>query len=109
MRPRLGIVIGEHAWCLDAENDYAVVDRTWDNTAGGVYLGIPFRLGWLTEAVLKAGYYGVLDSPAGGCLPLDADPARYLAPIPAPPDFAYVPAPRVDTTGAFFASELENG
>ncbi len=61
IKTSLGIVVGEHAWVLDKENNYQVVDKTWSNPDNGVYLGIPFKPTYVIEAVCKKKTYGLLD------------------------------------------------
>lgn len=61
IRRNLGIVVGEHAWVLDKDNNYSVVDNTWENPEDSIYLGIPFQEQFVIEAAVKRGYYGLLD------------------------------------------------
>jgi hypothetical protein len=62
-RPDLGIVAGEHAWVLDKEHDYEVIDVTWRKTIGVAYIGIPFRYDYLSEQLRDHRVYGLLDTP----------------------------------------------
>lgn len=83
----LGFSVGEHAWVLDRDNDYAVVDPTWSNTAGAVYLGLPIRREYLYAKISESGYYGLLCNVKLGCCPAKDDPEKWLQPVPARPDF----------------------
>lgn len=51
----------EHAWCIDINKK--VIDNTWENEVGNIYLGIPFSTTFLTKIILKNGVYGIFDSP----------------------------------------------
>jgi len=62
-REDLGVVVGEHAWVLDKERGYEVIDVTWRDTKGAAYLGIPFRFDYLTNHTRKHRVYGLLDTP----------------------------------------------
>jgi hypothetical protein len=61
-----------HAWCLDRTNDLAVVDAIWSN--GTRYYGIPFKLDFLSRAVLGTGVFGILSN-----IDLPEDPTLFLA------------------------------
>lgn len=78
VRSSLGLVIGEHAWCLDVYNGYAVCDPTWRGVKGAVFLGIPFAYEYLCEKVTASGYYGLLCNPRLGCAPLQNAPSEFL-------------------------------
>jgi len=47
-----------HAWCIDPQG--SVLELTWD-TPGNDYFGIPFRLRFLIEQLLKNMRYGLID------------------------------------------------
>ena len=52
-----------HAWCWDPVTD-TVLDPTWTGDRQGVaYIGVPFRLSYVTETIKKRGYFGVIDNP----------------------------------------------
>ena len=80
VRPALGIVVGLHAWLLDAQNGWEVIDVTWRDTAGGAYLGIPFSRDYLARSLAESGVYGLIDCwtarPPHPVLRLD--PSEYL-------------------------------
>ncbi len=62
VRMSLGITTGEHAWVLDRERDWAVVDNTWAKPVTGIYLGIPFSYDFVVKCLMGgAKVYGVLD------------------------------------------------
>jgi hypothetical protein len=66
-----------HAWVLDAEAGYRVIDPTWRKTAGSVYLGIPFSRQYIRQVAIKTDQSGVnLNDPELYSL----DPAEYLHP-----------------------------
>lgn len=95
----LGLVLGSHAWVLDSENDYRVVDPTWRDVAPGAYLGVPFPYEYLFAKINESGYYGMLDNMGMGCIPLD-DPDFVPEAIPIEEDFAhaepaFVPIPEM--------------
>lgn len=62
-RPELGLVVGEHAWVLDKERGYEVIDPTWRNTQGAAYLGIPFSFDYQRQQILEHKIFGMLDTP----------------------------------------------
>lgn len=47
-----------HAWCLDPHG--RVLELTWDKPAPD-YFGIPFRMGFLRNELIRNGNYGLLD------------------------------------------------
>lgn len=55
----LGVIPVHHAWVVDCDTGL-VVDPTWKDGAG--YIGIPFRLQYLTKMLIKLGYYGIIDA-----------------------------------------------
>jgi hypothetical protein len=63
IRPSLGIVVGDHAFCLDAANDYELVDPTWRDTRGAAYLGVPFAYSYLRDQLIATRMCGLLDAP----------------------------------------------
>ena len=103
VRPSLGIVVGDHAWVLDAERGYAVVDPTWRDTKGSAYLGIPFSPDYLTKQLLQHHVYGLLDAPWGRWPVRRLPPADWLHPKVAeiPRDFT-VPEDMTDPTIGFW-------
>lgn len=62
IRPELGIVVGEHAWVLDRERNFEIVDPTWRNTKGAAYIGIPFRFDYLIRQQRETRQYALLDA-----------------------------------------------
>ena len=48
-----------HAWCVT--RDGVVIDPTWRNL-GAEYVGVPFKVEWVREAVFKRGSYGIIDN-----------------------------------------------
>ncbi len=51
-----------HAWVLDRERDWVVVDNTWKKPITGIYLGIPFSYDFVGKCVLGGNrVYGILD------------------------------------------------
>lgn len=63
VRGGLGLVVGEHAWLLDGQNDFAVVDLTWRHCAPGAYIGIPFSREYVFKTLWETRCYGLLDNP----------------------------------------------
>jgi hypothetical protein len=70
IRTSLGIVVGEHAWVLDRERDWMVIDNTWERPIEGIYLGIPFTHDFVIRCMMGRDaegneignrVYGVLD------------------------------------------------
>ena len=101
VRPSLGIVVGEHAWVLDAENGFAVIDPTWRDTKGSAYLGIPFSSDYLRKQIIEHRRYGLLDAPWGRWPVRRLPSAEWLHPKAAelPRDFT-VPENMADPTVA---------
>jgi hypothetical protein len=62
VRPSLGLVVGEHAWLLDRQNNHSVIDPTWRDTKDGAYLGIPFSTEYLINQLMEHKVYGLLDA-----------------------------------------------
>lgn len=48
-----------HAWCIDS--DGALLEPTWLQP-GVAYLGVPLRLSFVKETILRRNRYGVLDA-----------------------------------------------
>jgi hypothetical protein len=61
IRSVLPMVLGEHAWVLDSENGYEVVDPTWRDTKDGLYLGIPINPHYLRRQLVANKVYGLLN------------------------------------------------
>jgi hypothetical protein len=78
VRPSLCITVGLHAWVLDRERGWEVIDPTWRDTAGSAYLGVPFSHKFLTNQLVKNGHYGLIDVWSARHPVLRLDPAEYL-------------------------------
>jgi hypothetical protein len=87
VRPELGFAVGEHAFCLDRDNDWEIVDPTWRNTKDGAYLGIPFRTDFLRNQLMTTERYGLLDSWWADYPILTEDPSKWLFSDRVPRDF----------------------
>jgi hypothetical protein len=60
LRQDLGMAF-HHAWVLDAERAYRVIDNTWQHPVTGVYLGIPFATDFLRHTIYAKRSYGIID------------------------------------------------
>ena len=49
-----------HAWALDRDENYRVVDNTWKHPVNGIYLGVPFNRDFMNREILKNKCYGIL-------------------------------------------------
>jgi hypothetical protein len=81
--------LGIHAWVLDRERDYAVVDNTWARPIDATYLGIPMNWQYVCDTVMRKQTYSVIDNWQTGYPILRDDPATFLHPEMAqiPRDF----------------------
>lgn len=53
-----------YAWCYDRQTG-RIIDKTWKN--GGDYVGVPIRMKYAREFMLKYGYHGsMIDDWSGG-------------------------------------------
>lgn len=66
-----------HAWLLDEEGN--VIDPTWTDPEGALYVGIPFDANYLFELAQRTGYANVFDNMQNASI-LKADPEEYLHP-----------------------------
>ena len=55
-------MVTHHAWVLDPQREYAVVDNTWEHPVTGAYLGVPFNKEYVFRTVCRRRLYGVLDN-----------------------------------------------
>lgn len=74
---RVGLAVN-HAWVLDAARGYVVVDNTWRDPVGGVYLGIPFKRDFARRSVALNRMYGVMDNWKAGFPVLTLPPEEFL-------------------------------
>lgn len=54
----VGVIPVMHAWCVTP--DGTVIDPTWDT--GRDYFGVPIKTGYLRRAIVKSGFYGLIDN-----------------------------------------------
>jgi hypothetical protein len=87
VRPSLSLVLGEHAWLLDRQNNHSVIDPTWRDTKDGAYLGIPFSTEYLTTQLMEHKVYGLLDTPWSRWPLRTLPPEAYLHKDVIIPDF----------------------
>ena len=89
VRPSLGVTVGLHAWVLDCDEGWQVIDPTWRDTAGSAYLGIPFAPAYLCDQLMDNKVYGLIDVWPSRYPVLRLDPTEYLHPDAAaiPRDF----------------------
>lgn len=50
-----GIIPVHHAWCCDEQG--RVIDTTWDNALGRVYIGAPFQTSYLLRRLRDNGHF----------------------------------------------------
>jgi len=50
----------EHAWCIDIKGK--IIDNTWDNEEGNLYLGIPFSKTFVAKRMVLTQEYGIFGS-----------------------------------------------
>lgn len=62
IRGEIGFVVGAHAFLLDRNNGFEVVDPTWRNTKAGAYLGVPINPRFVLHQMIANRSYGLLDN-----------------------------------------------